>query len=98
NHESQIERCTSMIDSASEAVQHAAKSPCRPVFSNQAQQVVPGVLAVIGRSAVNDDGQLGGAGHLHLLQEDSLLHVARRVVIKIIEADLAPGDYLGRYR
>ena len=32
NHESQIKRCTSMIDSAGEAVEDAAKSACRPVL------------------------------------------------------------------
>src|ERR1019366_302673 len=98
DYESQVKRRTSMIGSPGEAVEDATESACRPVFSDKAQHVVPGVLTVIGRAAVNDDGQIGGAGHLHLLLENSLLHVARRVVIKIIKADLAPGDYLGRFR
>ena len=47
---------------------------------------------------MNDDRQLGGACHLHLLNENALLHVARRMVVVVIEADLAPGDHLGFVR
>ena len=64
------------------------------MLANQAQQIFPRILAVVRRAAVNDDRQLGGARHLHLLDEYTLLHVAGRVIIAVVETDLAPGDHL----
>ena len=93
--EAEIERGAGVIDGAGEAVQHAGEAAGGPMLANQAQHIVPGVLAVVGRAAVNDDGQLGGLCHLHLLNEDALLHVAWRVIVEVVESDLAPGDDLG---
>ena len=47
---------------------------------------------------MNDDGQLGRPRHFHLPDENLLLHRTRRVIVKIIQADLAPGDYSGIFR
>src|SRR5215831_14695537 len=57
--------------------------------------VVPGILAVVGRAAVNNDGQPRGPRLLHLPAKDLLLYVPWRVVIEVIESDLAPGNDLG---
>ncbi len=47
---------------------------------------------------MDDDGQLRRMGHFHLLHKDALLHVARRVIVKIVEPDLAPGNHLRIFR
>ena len=41
---------------------------------------------------MNDDGQLARARQFHLLNEDSLLNFARRMVVIIVEANLSPGN------
>ena len=48
NHEAEIERRPRVLDRPGEAMQYAAQAAGRPVFANQAQQVVPGILAVVG--------------------------------------------------
>jgi hypothetical protein len=40
-------------------------------------------------------GSFAASCHLHLLNEDALLHIARRVIVEVVEADLAPGDHVG---
>ena len=47
---------------------------------------------------MNDDRQLSRARQFHLLQEDSLLDLSRRMIIKIVEADFSPGDDFGMAR
>src|SRR5271157_4941273 len=44
---------------------------------------------------MNDDRQFRRAGHFHLLKEDALLHVARRMIVEVVEPDFAPGYNLG---
>src|SRR5207302_9102837 len=65
------------------------------MFLDQAETILPGIVAVVRRTAVDHDGQLGGAGQFHLPQKDSLLHIARRVVIEVVQPDFAPGNYFG---
>ena len=83
---------------AGEAMQDAAQAAGSPVLADERQAVVPGVLTVVGRAAVNDDGQLGRFCQFHLLQEDSFLHVSWRVIVKVVQSDLAPGDDSGMAR
>src|SRR4029077_10816980 len=78
-----------MFESAGEAMQDSAEAGGFPVLLKHVEAIVPGV------PAVDDDGQLRGAGEFHLLAENGGLHVARGVVVEVVEADLAPGDYLG---
>ena len=47
---------------------------------------------------MDDDGEFGGVGEFHLLAEDGVLDVAGGVVVEIVEADFAPGDYFGMFR
>ena len=47
---------------------------------------------------MDHDRQLGRARQFHLPQEYLLLQLARRMVVEIIEADLAPGNHLGPFR
>src|SRR4029077_16470793 len=74
------------------AVQDSADSLRSPMLLDQTEAVVPGVLAPVRRAAVNHDGQLGGAGHIHLPDENGLLHVAGGMVVEVVQADLAPSD------
>src|SRR5882762_11269505 len=65
------------------------------MFADHREAIVPGVFSVIRGPAVNDDGQLGWASEFHLPNEDRFLHIARRVIVKVVEPDFAPGDRLG---
>ena len=40
---------------------------------------------------MNHDRQLGRPCQFHLPQEDLLLQLARRMIVKVIEPDFAPG-------
>ncbi len=42
---------------------------------------------------MNKDGKLRRLRQFHLSDKDFLLHVARRVIVEIVEADLAPCDH-----
>ena len=61
---------------------------------DQCETVIPSVVRVFGWAAMDDDGQFGGAGQFHLTDEDSLLCISRRMIVVIVEADLAPCDHL----
>ena len=43
---------------------------------------------------MNKDGKLRRLRQFHLSDKDFLLHVARRVIVEIVEADLAPCDHV----
>ena len=60
-----------------------------PDFFDELQAIGPGV------AAVDDDGEFCFASESHLLAKDFVLHFARRMIVEIVEADLAPGDYFG---
>ena len=72
--------------------------PLRPLgvqcSAISAQTVVPGVLAVVGRAAVDDDRQLGCTRQFHLFEKDCFLDVAWRVIVEVVETDFAPRDDL----
>ena len=46
---------------------------------------------------MDNDRQPGGCGQFHLAAENFFLHIARRVIVKIIQADLTPRDQLGMF-
>ena len=72
---------------ARKTVENAAEIAGAPIFLvEDAEAIGPGV------AAMNNDGQMGFAGEGKLATEDILLHVARRMIVKIIEADFAPGE------
>src|SRR5208282_2880559 len=68
------------------------------MLGDHVQAVVPGILTVVGWAAMDDDGELRRLCQLHLPAENCLLYISGRVVVKIIEADFSPGDYLGMPR
>src|SRR5690349_17813169 len=63
------------------------------MFADQIESVVPGVLGIVGWTAVDDDRQFSRARDLHLAQEDLLLHIARRMIVVVIESDLAEPNH-----
>ena len=65
---------------------------------DQPKAIFPGIVARFRRAAVNHDGQLRRRRQFHLPYEDFFLHVPRRVIVKIIQPDLAPGDHLRMLR
>ncbi len=42
---------------------------------------------------MNNDGQLGRLRQFHLPDEDCLLHVPRRMIVKVVEADFSPRNH-----
>src|SRR5437868_1325389 len=95
NHEPHIERPFSMRPMPGKTMQNAPQSARRPTFANQLQTFVPCILAVVGWAAVNHNRQLRRSRQFHLPRKNLPLHVPRRVVIKIIQPNLPPGNHLG---
>ena len=62
---------------------------------DEAEALVPGILRVFRGTAVNHDRQLGSACQLHLADKNLALHLTRRMVVKVVESDLSPGQHLG---
>ena len=56
------------------------------MFVQHVQGIRPGI------ATVNNDGQPGGVRQLHLLAKHPLLRLARRVIVKVVQPNLAPGD------
>jgi hypothetical protein len=48
-----------------------------------------------GFAGVDHDGLAGLGGDFQLALEDRALHVARREIVVVVEADLADGQHLG---
>src|SRR6266567_8981613 len=66
-----------------------------PVVFDEGEAIFPGVVAVVGGAAVDDDWEMGGEGECHLPDKHVLLNVARGVAVVVVEADFSPGDYFG---
>src|SRR5439155_21556707 len=64
-----------------ETVQYAAQ-PAATLFAQNPQRVV------VGLARVNHDRNVELAGEAQLAAEDRVLHLARRVVVMVVEADL----------
>ena len=47
---------------------------------------------------MNDDGKPCLLRKCHLIAEDAVLHIARRMIVVVVETDLAPGDDFGMLR
>src|SRR5260370_15348296 len=73
-------------------MQNAAEAGWLPVFFDHIQTIGPGI------AAMNDNRQLGLLRERHLVAENAVLHIARRMIIEIIETNLPPGDDLGMLR
>jgi hypothetical protein len=73
----------------------ASEAGGSPVLAEDGEEVVPGVVAVLAGTAVDEDGELGGGGKLELLAENALLNVSRGVIVVVVESDFADGDELG---
>ncbi len=86
NVETHVQTAFGVIQSAGEAVEDAAEGCRFPVQFELGEAVVPGV------PAMNDDRQLSRVSQLHLCAEDRCLHVARRMIVEIIQTDFAPGN------
>ena len=66
-----------------------------PLIANQSEAIVPSIITIFGGAAVNHNREFCVLSNLHLLVEDALLHVARGVIVKIIEPDLPDRYDLG---
>src|ERR1700730_15124233 len=67
-------------------MENSAKARRAPVLIEKHEAIRPSF------AAVNDDGTAGAARDLELLSKDTLLNVARRMVVVIIEADFTQGE------
>src|SRR5260370_12292168 len=95
--EAHVQRSLSVFPLSGEAVQDAAESGGSPVVAQHLYGVVPRIFAVVRRPAMDDDWQAGGASLLHLPAKDLLLHLARRMIVALIQPYLAPTDDLGMF-
>src|SRR5467141_3231817 len=73
-------------------MQNAGETTRSPVFFDKVEAVRPSL------AAMDDEGQLGLSGERHLFAKDARLYLSRRVIVMIVEADLAPGDDAGTLR
>ena len=94
NHEAHVQRAFRVWPGAGETVQDSAETGWVPVLLDERETVVPCVLAVLAGTTMDDDRQFRRTRKLHLADEYVLLHVARRVVVIVVEADLSPSDDL----
>src|ERR1700745_1324813 len=95
NHETHVESTQGMLPAACEAVEDSTQTTGGPLLSEHRQTILPGVIAALRRSAVDHDRQLGRARQFHLFKKDKLLYLSRRMIVVVIQSDLAPGDDLG---
>src|SRR5262249_37143007 len=93
DHESHIERTIGMRPFAGEAVQNSAEVGRLPVLLDETETVIPCIVAVVGGPAVDHNRQLGRMCHFHLPDEYVLLYLSWRVVVVVVEANLAPGNH-----
>ncbi len=56
------------------------------------KKIVPGVGGFVGPAAVDEDGPLARGGDFKLADQALALHVARRALVIVVEADFAAGD------
>src|SRR5258708_33810627 len=73
-------------------MQNTTKTSWPPMFLDHGQTIGPGV------AAMDDDGQLGLLSERHLIAEDTMLHIARRMIVEIVETNFAPSDDFGMLR
>ena len=96
NHEAQVERPPWRV---STWPVKQCRTPPRPVGSPVFAQSDAGSRPRRSRPFCDGRqwmmiGSLAALRQLHLLDEDTLLHFARRVIVEVIETNLSPGDYL----
>ena len=89
NEKVHVHRLLSMLILPGKTVQHPTQPRRAPMLIEKRQRIVPGIRAVGGGPAVNQDRQLVGRGNLHLLYENALLHFPRRMVVEIVQTNLA---------
>ena len=90
--EAEVERGAGLTEVSGKAVHDAAEAGCGPLLVEDAEKIIPGIGAVLAGAAVDEDGELDGGGQRELPAEDLLLHVARGMVVVVVEADFADGD------
>ncbi len=73
-------------------MEDSAKAGGAPVLIENGKAIGPGL------TAMNNDRTARIARRLELLDEDSLLNFARRMIVVIIEADFAPSEKFGLLR
>ena len=84
--ETKVQRLAGFGGAAAEAMDNAAAGP---MFSQDLQGIVPSL------AGMNHDGLPRPGRQLQLLDEGIALDLARRVIVMIVEPDLADGKYLG---
>jgi len=89
NEEAHVQAAPGLLERARKAMEDSGQARASPCVVQDREAIVPGV------AAMNDHGLLRGARQRELPAKDSLLHVARGMVVVIIEAHFAPSDHAG---
>ena len=77
DHEVDVEGAFGVRQIAGEAVQNAAEAAGTPMLFQRCQTIVPGIIAVLRRAAVDHNGELRRLGKFQLFQEYLLLDFSR---------------------
>src|SRR5258708_33017983 len=92
NKETHFDSAPRIFKRAGEAVENPAEAGRSPVFFEHVQTIGPGI------AAMNDDGQFCLLGQYHLIAEDAVLRIARRMIVVVVETNLAPRNDFGMLR
>src|SRR5262249_34060262 len=82
-----LDTALGVVEGTGEAVQDPSEAGGAPVLFKHIEAVGPCI------AAMDDDGQFGLCSGRQRVAEYFGLYVARRVVVVIVEADLAPGNH-----
>src|SRR3954469_2468664 len=75
-------------------MQDSTQARTLPMLLDKIKTLFPRIIAILRRPTMNDDRQLGRTRHLHLPNENALLNIARRMIVKIVEPNLPPRNHL----
>src|SRR3954447_10539863 len=75
-------------------MQDSTQARTLSMLLDKIKTLFPRIIAILRRPTMNDDGQLGRTRHLHLPNENALLNIARRMIVKIVEPNLPPRNHL----
>lgn len=91
NHKPSIKSPPGFLKRAGKTMEDAAQPSGAPDFLDKLEAIGPRV------AAMDDDGKFGFMSEGHLPAKNGVLRFAWRVIVKIIESNLAPGDDLGMF-
>ena len=97
NEESEFERASRLLPTPTETVHYTAQAGGSPMFVEDLEEVIPGVVRALFRAAMNENWAFAGRRDLQLSDKPFLLNWMSSTLVVVVEADLAAGDHF-RFR